>query len=154
MEKIEVIIKKFEDKDKEGLGNDIRVYTEKVMKKIACNIEAQVAFRYNEINEKRMASELLDVVHSRISKKGNGLKDKANIQRLKGMPMFIGNVTSHDNEFTESIKDLTAIWDDVENTIHVFYCDECNKFISIKYYDNVESKIRCGCGKLTYDWKK
>ena len=150
----ERILKKFEGKDKEGLGNDIRVYTEKVMKKIAYNIDAQVAFRYNIINEKRMAPELLDAVHSRISKKGNGLKDKANIQELKGMPMFVGNVTSHDNEFTESIEDLEAIWEDIEKTIHVFCCDECSKYISIKYFDNVECKIRCGCGKLTYDWKK
>ncbi len=150
----ERILKKFEDKNKEGLGNDIRVYTEKVMKEIAYNIEAQVAFRYNEINEKRMASELLDTVHSRISKKGNELKDKANIQKLKGMPMFVANVTSHDNKFTESIEDLAAIWEDIVEILHVFYCDECKKFISIKYFDNVENKIRCGCGKLTYDWKK
>ncbi|KHE90733.1 MAG: AAA family ATPase [Candidatus Scalindua rubra] len=150
------ILKKFEDKDTDGLGNDIRIYTEKVMKEIAYNIEAKVAFRYNRINEKRMASELLDAVHSRISSKGSGLKDQANLQRLKGMPMFIGNITSHDNEFTESIEDLAAIWEDVENTVHTFYCDEdgCKKFISIKYFDNVENKIRCGCGKLTYDWKK
>lgn len=150
----ERILKKFKDKDTDGLGNDIRVYTEKVMKKIAYNIESQVAFRYNEINEKRMAPELLDAVHSRISKKGNGLKDKANIQKLKGMPMFIGNVTSHNDEFTESIEDLAAIWEDIEKTIHIFYCDECSKYISIKYFDNVESRIRCRCGKLTYDWKK
>lgn len=150
----ERILKKFKDKDTDGLGNDIRVYTEKVMKEIAYNIEAPVAFRYNEINEKRMAPELLDAVHSRIAKKGNGLKDKANIQKLKGMPMFIGNITSHDNEFTESIEDLAAIWEDIENTIHAFHCVGCNKFIAVKYFDNVESKIRCGCGKVTYDWKK
>jgi hypothetical protein len=150
----ERILKKFADKDTDGLGNDIRVYTEKIMKEIAYNIEAQVAFKYNEINEKRMAPELLDAVHSRISKKGNGLKDKANIQRLKGMPMFLENITSHDNEFTGNIEDLAAIWEDIENTIHIFYCDECKKYISIKYFDNVGNKIRCGCGKLTYDWKK
>ena len=150
----ERIVKKFESKNKEGLGNDIRVYTEKVMKEIANNIDAQVAFRYNEINEKRMAPELFDAVYARISKKSNGLKDKANIQRLKGMPMFVANVTSHDNEFTESIEDLAAIWDDIQKTIHIFFCDECSKFISIKYFDNVENKIRCGCGKLKYDWKK
>ena len=150
----ERILKKFEDKNTDGLGNDIRVYTEKVMKEIAYSIDAQVAFRYNEINEKRMAPELLDAVHGRISKKGNGLKDKANILKLKGMPMFIANVTSHDNEFTESIDDLAVIWEDIENTINIFYCDECKKLISIKNFDNVENKIRCGCGKLTYDWKK
>jgi hypothetical protein len=150
----ERILKKIEDKDTDGLGNDIRVYTEKVMKEIAYNIEAQVDFRYNEINEKRMAPELLDAVHSKISKKGNGLKDKANIQKLKGMPMFIGNSTSHDSKFYGSIEDLDAMWEDIENTINTFYCDECKKFISIKYFDNVKNKIRCGCGKLTYDWKK
>ncbi len=150
----ERILKKFEDKSTDGLGNDIRIYTEKVMKEIAYNIEAQVPFRYNEINEKRMAPELLNAVHGRISKKGDGLKDKADIQKLKGMAMFIANVTSHDNEFTESIEDLAAIWEDIEKTIHIFYCETCKKYISTKYFDNVESKIRCGCGKLTYDWKK
>lgn len=148
------LLKKFKDKDTDGLGNDIRVYIEKVMKDIANNIDAQVVFRYNEINEKRMAPELLDAVHSRISKKSNELKDKANIQKIKGMPMFVANVTSHDNEFTESIEDLAAIWDDIDKTIHIFFCDECSKFISIKYFDNVENKIRCRCGKLKYDWKE
>lgn len=150
----ERINKKFEDKNTDGLGNDIRVYMEKVMKEVAFNIEAPVAFRYNEINEKRMAPELLDAVHSRISKKGNGLKDKANIPKVKGMPMFIGNTTSHDNEFNESIEDLEVMWEDIRETIHTFYCTDCKKFISIKYLDNVENKIRCGCGKLVYDWKK
>ena len=70
------------------------------------------------------------------------------------MPMFIGNITSHDNEFNESIEDLAAIWEDIENTIHIFYCDKCRKFISIKYFDNVENKIRCGCPNLAYDWKE
>jgi ABC-type dipeptide/oligopeptide/nickel transport system ATPase subunit len=150
----ERILKKILSKEKEGLGNDIRVYIEKVMKEIAFNIGAQVAFRYNEINEKRMAPELLDAVHTRISKKGGGLKDKANIQKLKGMPMFIANVSSHDNEFTESIDDLSAIWDDIDKTITAFFCDECNKLISVKYFDNVKSQIRCKCGRLTYDWKE
>lgn len=150
----ERIFKKFVDKNTDGLGNDIRIYTEKAMKEIANNIEAQVAFKYNEINEKRMAPELLDAVHGRISKKGNELKGKANIQKLNGMSMFIANATSHDNEFNESIEDLAAIWEDIENTIHTFRCDECKKFISIKYFDNVKNKIRCGCGKLTYDWKR
>lgn len=150
----ERITKKFEDKNTDGLGNDIRVYTEKVMKEVAFNIEAPVAFRYNEINEKRMAPELLDAVHSRISKKGNGLKEQANIPRVKGMPMFIGNTTSHDNDFNESIEDLEVMWEDIKDTIHTFYCTDCKKFISMKYYDNVGNKIRCSCGKLTHDWKK
>ena len=150
----ERILKKFKEKNTDGLGNDIRIYTEKVIKEVAFNIEAPVAFRYSELNEKRMAPELLDAVQSRISKKGKGLKEKANIARVKGMPMFIGNTTSHDNEFNESIEDLEVMWEDIKNMIHTFYCNGCKKFISVKYFDNVENKIRCGCGKLTYDWKK
>ena len=68
--------------------------------------------------------------------------------------MFLGNITSHDNDFNESIEDLASIWEDIENTINVFCCETCNKFISIKYFDSVTSKIRCKCGKLAYDWKK
>jgi len=150
----ERILKKLEEKNTDGLGNDIRVYTEKVMKEIAFNIKAQVDYQYNELNEKRTAPELLDAVQSQISEKGNGLKEKAKIPIVKGMPMFIGNTTSHDNQFNESIEDLEVMWEGIRNTVQVFYCDDCKKFISVKYFDNVDNKIRCGCGRLTYDWKK
>ena len=152
----ERILRKFEDRNTDGLGNDIRVYTEKVMKEIAFNIEAPVAFRYNELNEKRMASELLDAIQSQLSKKGKDLKKKADIVKLKGMPMFIANTSSHDNEFNESIEDLEVMWEDIKKTIDIFYCNDkdCMQFISTKYFDNVNNKIRCRCGKLAYDWKK
>ncbi len=146
------IKKKIEDKNTDGLGNDIRVYTERVMKRVAYELEAKVSYRNNDINEKRMAPELLDAVQSKL-KASNELKTKADIPKIKGMPMFIGNTTSHDNDFQESIEDLEAIWDDVKNLIHNFYCSGCDKFLSLKYYDNVEKKIRCGCGKLKYEWK-
>ena len=149
----ERILKKLADKNDEGLGNDIRNYTEKMMKEIATNVEAQVAFEYNETNEKRMAPELLDVVHSRISKKDDGLKDKANIPMVQGMPMFIGRTESHDNDFNASIEDLEVMWEGISSAIQAFYCNDCGKCISIKYYDNVTKKIRCVCGNLAYDWK-
>lgn len=150
----ERILKKFADKNIDGLGNDIRIYAEKVMKEIACNIEAQVVFKYNELNEKRMAPELLDAVHSQISKKGQELRDKANIKKVKGMPMFIGNTTSHDNDFKIHLKDLGVMWEGISNTIQAFYCDDCDTFISVRYFDNVKNQIRCKCGSLTYDWQK
>jgi hypothetical protein len=101
-----------------------------------------------------MAPELLDAIQSRISKKGNEINAKANIARVKGMSMFIGNTTSHDNPFKESIEDLEVMWEDILVTIHTFYCSDCKKYISVKYFDNVENKIRCSCGKLVYDWKE
>lgn len=147
------ILTKFRENNSDGLGNDIRIYTEKVLKEIARNIEASVPFRYNEANEKRMAPELLDAVQARISKKSKSLKEKANIPKIKGMPMFLGNTTSHDNKFNESVQDLQVMWEDIRNFIHDFYCKDCEKFVSIKYYDNVEKNIRCGCGNLKYEWK-
>ena len=148
------IKKKIEDKNTDGLGNDIRVYAERVMKRVALEMEAKVAYRNNDINEKRMAPELLDAVQSKLSKASKELKQKADIPKIKGMPMFIGNTTSHDNSFQESIEDLEAIWEDVKGLIHNFYCSDCDKFLSLKFYDNVENKIRCGCGNLKYDWKR
>lgn len=150
----ERILKKFEDKNLDGLGNGIRIYTEKVMKEIASNIQAQVDFRYNEFNEKRMASELLDSVHSRISRKGNILKEKADIPKLKGMTLFLGNIESHDSVFNADIEDLKVIWEGISETIQTFYCNDCNTYISVKYFDNVENRIRCKCGNLAYDWKE
>ena len=149
----ERIKKKLVDKNTDGLGNDIRIYTEKVMKRVALEIEAKVAYRNNDVNEKRMAPELLDAVQSKLSKASKELKDVADIPKIKGMPMFVGNTTSHDNEFQESIEDLDAMWENVKKTIHCFYCPTCNKFVSLKFYDTVEKKIRCGCAKLKYDWK-
>ncbi|MFC2093669.1 AAA family ATPase [Bacteroidota bacterium] len=151
----ERISKKFAVKNTDGLGNDIRIYTEKVMKEVALNIEASVSFRYNDINEKRMAPELLDCIQRRISDKSVELKTVADITRIKGMPMFIGNIASHDNDFQASIEDFEVMWDDIGKLIKVFYCKNCNKFISTKYLDPVKKRIRCGCKdeKLSYDWK-
>ncbi len=148
----ERILKKLEDRNTDGLGNDIRVCTEKVMKKVAYELEAKVSYRDNTINEKRMAPELLDAVQSKL-KASTELKEIANIPKIKGMPMFVGNTTSHDNYFQASIEDLDAIWEDVKKMIHSFYCKECNKFISTKLYDPVRKKIRCGCENLIYEWK-
>ena len=150
------ILKKFKEQNTDGLGNDIRVYAEKVMKEIAFNIAAPVEFRYNEFNEKRMVPELLDAVQTRILKKSNELKEKVKIPRQKNVVMFLGNTTSHNNKFKESLEDLEVMWEDIRSIIEPFYCDnnDCKKCIAVKYFDNVENKIRCGCGNLTYDWKK
>jgi len=68
--------------------------------------------------------------------------------------MLLGNTASHDNKFQESIEDLEVMWEDVKNLIQCFFCSDCNKFISTKYYDSVENKIRCSCNKLKYEKNK
>lgn len=146
------IEEKFKNRDTNDLGNLIRKYLERQLKIIANEIEAKVSFRFNEINEKRMAPELLDSVQGKLKASGE-LKALADIPKIQAMPMLLGNTTSHDNQFQESIEDLEVMWEDVKKLIHCFFCSDCNKFISVKYYDTVEKKIRCGCGKLKYDWK-
>ena len=148
------IEEKFRNKDINDLGNLIRKYLERQLKSISFEIEAKVAYRNNEINEKRMAPELLDAIQSKLSKASKELKDLADIPRIKGMPMLLGNTASHDNKFQESIEDLEVMWEDIKTLIYRFFCAGCNKFISVKYYDSVENKIRCSCNKLKYDWKK
>lgn len=146
------IEEKFKNRDTNDLGNLIRKYLERQLKIIANEIEAKVSFRFNEINEKRMAPELLDSVQGKLKASGE-LKTLADIPKIQAMPMLLGNTTSHDNQFQESIEDLKVMWEDVKKLIHCFFCNDCNKFVSVKYYDTVEKKIRCGCGKLKYDWK-
>lgn len=68
------------------------------------------------------------------------------------MPMLLGNIASHDNEFQVSIEDMEVMWEDIKKFINYFFCSDCSKFLSIKFYDSVDKKIRCGCGTLKYEW--
>ncbi|MDR2818113.1 MAG: hypothetical protein LBB37_01555 [Endomicrobium sp.] len=69
---------------------------------------------------------------------------------------ILGNLLSHDNAFNPKRGDLKAFWSDIQNFVKIFLCQEadCKKpKVSVKNYDNVSKKIRCGCGKKEYDWK-
>lgn len=152
-----IVEQKIKAKNTDGLGNDIRKYGERQLKQIANEIEAKLAFRFNAKNEERMLSELLTAVQGTVNKHSpTDLKVKNNIDRILGMPMFIGNKSSHDNKFRENISDLEVFWDDTKQLIKTFYCAEekCKTFISIKFYDTAKNQIRCKCGKVCYDWKK
>lgn len=151
------IEEKFKAKNIDGLGNDIRRYAERQLKQIAYNIEAGLAFRFNDKNEERMMNELLSAVQSSINKKSQlDLKTKNNIGSILASPILIGNKTSHDNTFKENINDLEVFWEDIKKLIKTFYCseDKCKTFVAMKNFDTVKNKIRCNCGTVTYDWKK
>ena len=60
------------------------------------------------------------------------------------------------NPLIFKIADLKAMWADFKEFINLFYCqeDDCKKQeVAMKFYDNVEKTIRCGCGKTKYEWK-
>jgi hypothetical protein len=148
------IEEKFRNRDINDLGNLIRKYLERQLKSVALELEAKVAYKNNDSNEKRVASELLDSLQNKVSKASPELKESADIPKIKGIPLLLGNVASHDNPFQESVEDLEVVWEDIKDLLHKFYCNECSKFISLSFYDSVEKKIRCGCAKLKYNWKR
>ncbi|GAI20079.1 unnamed protein product, partial [marine sediment metagenome] len=141
----------------EGLGNDIRRYLEHVLKEIAFNLEVKVRFLFNDTNEDRMSYELLADLKSKINKHGTDeLKKEPVIGRLL-TSIFIGSKGSHDSSFDLKIGDLKAFWEDIRELESLFYCDSASckdKCLSLRHYDDVGKRIRCGCGNKAYAWKR
>jgi len=149
----EEIESKLKKSDTTGLGNSIRIYLEHLLKEICHGLKVKVEFRFNELNENRMSHELLSELKSKIKDRKCEIKDHAAFDRLNSS-MFLGNRTSHDSSFTESIDDLKVFYCDVQELEKIFRCSHCGNVVSKKHYDNVGDKVRCSCGGLQYTWKK
>jgi hypothetical protein len=137
------------------LGNPIRKYLEHTLKDICSNLEVKVNFRYNDINEKRMADELLNELKSKINRSSNELKSQITIIDRITSSNILGNLLSHDNPFSPKLGDLKAFWADLDELEKLFYCQvsTCKKPVSIRNLDSVNKRIRCRCGSTNYDWK-
>jgi len=146
-----IIEQKLIDSDKTGLGNLIRKYLEGLLKEISEEIEVYVKYRSNEKNEGRMVNELLSELKSKINKQPSKEIFEPIIKKIISS-VFIANKDSHNSSFDPSIGDCRAFWEDVVSLEKLFYCENCNKPISKRYYDKFEKKIRCQCGHLKYDW--
>ena len=144
---------KISQKKEESLGNDIRKYLEHILKNIAHELEVKVNFLFNDRNENRMSFELLtELLHKLKKQPSSTLKDSKVSDRLL-RSLFLGNKDSHDSSFTSSFEDFCAFWEDVKELDKICECSNCQKYISMEYYDSVNKKIRCRCGNLTYDWE-
>ena len=136
------------------LRND---YLEAKLKDIALNLDVKVSYRTNYDNEKRMPDELLNELKSKINKNGGqDIKAKVPIIERVASSSLLGNLLSHDNPFNPKLGDLKAFWADIKELETIFYCQEitCTRpKVSLKNYDNVAKKIRCGCDTIKYDWK-
>jgi hypothetical protein len=150
----ELIVHQITNNQEAQLGNTIRRYLEQILKNICFLLEAKTSFRFNDQNEKRMSDELLNELRSLINKKSNGLKAQMAIIDRVANSNVLGNLLSHDNLFAPKMGDLKAFWSDVEGLEDLFNCRDCHTPISTKYFDNVNNRVRCKCGKLVYDWKK
>lgn len=144
---------KIKNSDSSELGNTIRKYLERLLKETCVNLEVKMKFLFNEHNENRMSNELLSELKGKLKDRKSELKDQPVFDRLNAS-MFLGNRTSHDSSFTESIDDLKMFYGDVLELEGLFRCSQCNNIISKKYYDAVEDTIKCSCGKVKYSWKK
>jgi wobble nucleotide-excising tRNase len=141
----------------ELLGNPIRTYLEQFLKDVCANLDVKVSFRFNEINERRMADELLNELKSKINKSSNDLKARMPIIESVINSTIMGNLLSHDNDFSPRLGDIKSFWSDIKEVEALFYCQEatCTRpAVSLKNYDTVAKKIRCGCDKTKYDWKQ
>ncbi len=147
----EQIESKISNSDLDGLGNAIRKYLEGLLKDMALNLAVPVKYLNNDRNEDRMAHELLSSLKFHIKKKAGSSIDTSSIDRLLDST-FIGNKDSHDSSYNVSLGDCRALWDDVLELKKLFFCESCNKYVSNRYYDGVNKKIRCSCGILIYNW--
>lgn len=150
---VEEIENKIKKSDTVGLGNLIRKYLECVLKDICHELKVKVEFRFNEHNENRMSNELLSELKSKLKNRKCELKDQPIFERLNAS-IFLGNRTSHDSRFSESIDDLKMFYNDVLELEGLFRCSQCHNLISKKHYDSVENRVRCSCGDLKYGWEK
>lgn len=141
----------------DGLGNPIRRYLEHSLKEVAINIEAKLSFQYNHSNEHRMPYELIMGIKSEIKKCSPELKAKFPVIDRIESSSILGNISSHDNPFNPKIGDLKAFWADILELEKIFICEQsdCKRpMVSLRNYDTVARKIRCGCDHTKYDWKK
>ena len=141
----------------DSLGNPIRRYLEHSLKDIALNIEAKLSFQYNNSNEHSMPYELIMGIKSEIKKCSSELKAKFPVIDRIESSSILGNISSHDNPFNPKIGDLKAFWSDILELEKIFICEQsdCKRpMVSLKNYDTVAKKIRCGCDHTKYDWKK
>ena len=150
----ERIDQKIANGNESGLGNDARKYLEHILKHIALNLEVKVAYRFNDVNEDRMAFELLTELKGTISKrKCTELQAEPTIDRLLGS-LFIGNKDSHDSSFEPTFGDMKAFWQDITDFEKLLFCDTCGSPVSLRYYDEGAKQVSCKKGDLIYTWRK
>ncbi|MCH9852542.1 MAG: hypothetical protein K0U45_03475 [Alphaproteobacteria bacterium] len=156
MDKAEGLIKerieaKIEANNSENLAPDVRTYLEAILKNIASELEIPVPFRFNDKNEDRMSDELLSAIKGRLNKKSPEIAKQPIFERLTS---FIGNKGSHNNNENPCFADTQAFWQDVCEFENLFFCKDCQTYISLKNYSITDNKIYCKKQEKSLLWKK
>lgn len=148
----EQIEKHLKSGNENDLGNAIRRYSERILKEISCEIQAQVPYRFNDRNEGRQFDELFSSVRARICDKAPAIGNAPEINNL-GTCQFLANKGSHDNPYKPSLPDMKVAYKSLLSFEDIFLCSECKKFVSLKYPDVPGKRIGCRCGKKLISWK-
>lgn len=136
------ILEKLENKDKNGAGNETRIYVEWILKQCCTMMESTVVFKDSG---KYTVAELLDSAESRITKllKESDLKTDQ-LEQFKELraTVFMGNLLSHDNPQLENlsfgeIEEFCNATHDLHNS---FLCPECENFLQ---YFRTSDVVRC-----------
>ena len=138
--------------DTEGLGNTMRIYLERLLKKICANLEVKLTFLYNDRNEDRMAGEMLSALMATLKRRECELKAVPVVRRMRAST-YLANRLSHDTSLVTTTGDLKALWADVDEFERLFVCGKCSRMITTKKVDSTTGTIICRCGTLKYGWK-
>lgn len=139
-------------KGEEDVTNDLRKLLELVLKNICHALEVKVAFRFNDINEKRMADELISQLRSSLKEKSPGLLETQIFSNLAGSAL-IANLVSHDNPEKIVGEDIDVLLEDIEELVALFVCKDCGRHIRADIVVPGAREISCKCGKSHILWK-
>jgi recombinational DNA repair ATPase RecF len=139
-------------KGKEDVTNDLRKLLELVLKNICHALEIKVAFRFNDINERRMSDELTNALRSTLKDKSPDLLDTQIFSDLAGSAL-IANLISHDNADKIVVGDIDVLLEDIEKLVAFFVCEHCSRNIRADTMIPGAKAISCKCGKAQIPWK-
>lgn len=139
-------------RSKEDVTNDLRKLLELVLKNICQALEVKVAFRFNDINEKRMSDELINALRSTLKVKSPDLLDTQIFSDLAGSAL-IANLVSHDNADKIVGEDIDVLLEDIEKLVALFVCEHCGRHVRADVDVPGEKAIACKCGKSRLPWK-
>lgn len=136
---------------KHDVTNDLRKLLESLLKLICHALQVRVAFRYNDVNEKRMPDELLSQLRSTLKSKSRATSELPIFSDLAGSAL-IANLDSHDNPDPISNEDVDVLLEDIEKLTSLFICNACDQPVRADAVIPGDKKIACRCGALKLEW--
>jgi RecF/RecN/SMC family protein len=134
-------------------ANELRTCLERILKEVAAALEVKVAFRFNDENERRMSGELISELRSTLKRKSTDTLSEPIFARLE-VCALVATAGSHDSGPVLSSGDIAATCEDILKLNEIFFCAECEEYISIEHFVGHEKKAFCKCGKKYVQWKE